>query len=180
MEVKLGQLFLLRRDLKAEINSLSSEVASLIAYREDKDSTVDEYLEVNASLVYGRKKLSLYDMLIEKENSAPGAFHFDGEDLSLNNARHLKVHLLAELGHAEMLVRQAASNSKRVDRENVYELSDPTNLNSQRVPVTVEKKYVVVPDLKILKDHVKQLKDKIQLLDSQIQQADWDITVIIP
>ena len=179
-EVKLGQLFLLRRDLKQEINNLGSEINSLIFYREDQASTKEEYSDILQSLQDARNKLHLYDFLIEGQNSQKNTLDFNGNAYSLNDARHYKVHLVAELSHLEMMMRNAAAYSKRVEREQEYVRSNPEDPNSQLIPQMIERKYIVNPDVKDLKAQVKKLKQDVQLLDSFIQQADWELTVSIP
>jgi hypothetical protein len=178
--VKLGQLFLLRRDLKQEIGSLTSDATSLVAYREDKEDVTEEYNTVAASLHEARVLLHLYDRLIEQENAKPNTVDYKGSGFSLNEARHYKVHLVGELNYFENLVRVAVQYSKKADRENSYEPIDPNNSASQVVAKVVEKKYKVVPEIKALKDKTKDIKQNVQLLDSLIQQADWLAEVVIP
>ena len=76
--VKLGQLFLLRRDLKQEIGSLTSDATSLVAYREDKEDVTEEYKTVASSLHESRTLLHLYDRLIEQQNSKPNTVDYKG------------------------------------------------------------------------------------------------------
>ena len=178
--VKLGQLFLLRRDLKQEIGSLTADATSLVAYREDKENTTEEYNMVAGYLSEARNLLHLYDKLIERENAKPNTVKYKASGFSLNEARHYKVHLLGELNYTENLVRVAVQYSKKTDRENSYEPIDPNNAASQVVAKVVEKKYKVVPDIKALKDKTKEIKQNVQLLDSLIQQADWAAEVEIP
>ena len=178
--VKLGQLFLLRRDLKQEIGSLTSDATLLVAYREDKEDVTEEYKTVASSLHESRVLLHLYDMLIEQQNSEPNTVDYKGSGFSLNEARHYKVHLLGELNYFENLVRVAVQYSKKADREQVYEPIDASNAASQVVAKVVEKKYKVVPEIKALKDKTKEIKQNVQLLDSLIQQADWAAEVEIP
>jgi hypothetical protein len=178
--VKLGQLFLLRRDLKQEIGSLTSDAISLVAYREDKENVTEEYNAVDSSLHEARVLLHVYDRLIEQENAKPNTVAYKGSGFSLNEARHYKVHLVGELNYFENLVRVAVQYSKKADRENSYEPIDPNNAASQVVAKIVEKKYKVVPEIKALKDKTKDIKQNVQLLDSLIQQADWAAEVVIP
>jgi hypothetical protein len=178
--VKLGQLFLLRRDLKQEIGSLTADATSLIAYREDKEDVSGEYLAVASALSEARNLLHLYDRLIEQENAKPNTVAYKGSGFSLNEARHYKVHLLGELNYTENLVRVAVQYSKKADREQIYEPIDVNNSASQVVAKVVEKKYKVVTDIKLLKDKTKEIKQNVQLLDSLIQQADWLAEVEIP
>jgi hypothetical protein len=178
-EVKLGQLFLLRRDVKQEISNLGSEINTLLHYREDQASTASEYSDTLQNLQDARNKLHLYDLLIEGQNSQKDTVTFNENKYSLNDARHYKVHLVAELSHLEMMVRHTSSYSKRVDRENEYVRANPTDPNSQVIPQMVERKYIINPDVKNLKAQVKALKQDVQLLDSLIQQADWELTVSI-
>lgn len=179
-EVKLGQLFLLRRDVKQEINNLGSEINSLIFYREDQPSTKEEYEEILKNLQDARNRLHVYDLLIEGQNSMVDTINFNGNKYSLNEARHYKVHLVAEVSHLEMMMRHAAAYSKRVEREQEYVRSNPEDPTSQIIPKTIERKYIVNPDVKDLKTQIKKLKQDVQLLDSLIQQADWELTVSIP
>ena len=178
--VKLGQLFLLRRDLKNEINNLSSDLMGYLSYREDKESCEDDYSSCFSELEASRAKLHVYDKLIELENSKRVTIAFKNELFSLNDARHYKVHLVANVSSMEHLIRQASQYSKRTDSETVYEPSDPLNPASTQVAKRVEKKFIVVPDLKWCKAQVKTMKQDIQLLDSLIQQLDWSVEVEIP
>ncbi len=178
--VKLGQLFLLRRDLKNEIGNLSSDLMGYLSYREDKESCESDYLSCFSELEAAREKLHIYDRLIECENSKRVTITFKHELFSLNDARHYKVHLVANASSMEHLVRQAAQCSKRTDAETVYEPSDPSNPASTMVAKRVERKFIVVPDLKWCKAQVKSMKQDIQLLDSLIQQLDWSVEVEIP
>ncbi len=179
MKVTLGQLFLLRRDLKQEINNLSSEITPLIAYREDKESTKEEYYAVMLELTTKRNKLHLYDTLIEEKN-AYCPCSFKGTDYSLNDARHYKVHLTGEIGFYEALVRHAANFNKRVERESIYKTIDLPTGGQQQVIDQVERKYILSVELKELKKKVKELKEDVQLLDSLIQMIDWSTEVEIP
>ena len=179
MKIKLGQLFLLRRDLKTEVGALNSETTSLIAYREDKDSTKEDYFETMENYTKARTKLHEYDLAIEKANAASETIDFKDKKYSLNEARHLKVHVVAELGFYENLVRHAASFGKRVERENVYEQVETANGTVQAMK-QYDRKFVVIPELKELKLKVKELQKDVQLLDSAIQNADWNTEVEIP
>jgi len=179
IKVKLGQLFLLRRDLKNEINQFNAETTSLVAYREDKDSTETEYTEAMDNYIKSREKLQAYDLAVERANSISGTITFNDKMYSLNEARHMKVHIAAELGFYENLVRHAASYGKRVEREIEYVDVETAN-GTQKMPKQVDKKFVVVPVLKDLKLKVKELQKDVQLLDSSIQAADWGTEVEIP
>ena len=178
--VKLGQLFLLRRDLKNEISSITSDMLPLVAYREDRDSTENEYLSLRADLLDARTKLHLYDRLIEQENAKTGTVRFEEHMFSLNEARHYKVHLLATMAFVECLLRQALLYNKRTEKESYQEQADPTNPTSPVIVKQVERKFVIVPDIKLLKVQIKDLKRNVQVLDSLIQGLDWLITVEIP
>ena len=179
-QVKLGQLFLLRRDLKNEISNITSDILPLVAYREDRENTESEYLSSMADLLDARTKLHLYDRLIEQANSRPNAIEFKDKSFSLNEARHYKVHLLASLTFVECVLRQAVQYNKRTEKESYQEQADPTNPTSPVIVKQVEKKFVVVPDIKLLKAQIKDLKQSVQALDSLIQGLDWIITVEIP
>ena len=43
----------------------------------------------------------------------------------------------------------------------------------------VERKFIVIPEMKAIKERIRDLKQDIQLLDSSIQQVDWKVTLEI-
>jgi len=180
MQVKLGQLFLLRRDLKQEISNSTGDIMSLVSYREDKESTKDEYFSTMLNILDMRQKLHIYDRLIEQENSKLGTITFKDRFLSLNEARHYKVHLVATLAFNDSVLRHASQYNKRVEGAIEYIETPGQNGAILYIEKRVEKKYIVVPPLATLKEYTKELKQNVQLLDSLIQQLDWEIMVEIP
>ena len=185
-QVKLGELFLLRRNIKKEIDDLGSEVTSLVAYREDRGTKGpndeiterDEFYAQLLALSQARKKLHQYDMKIESANSEKNTVNFKEFGYSLNEARHLKVHLQADLTFNETLLLHAISFSKRTERDTVYEDVVLTT-GTQPMAKQVERKFIVIPEMKAIKERIRDLKQDIQLLDSSIQQVDWKVTLEI-
>ena len=177
MVLELGRLFLLRRDLKTEISTLYTELMALMVHRDDEESTREEYERVNKELSAARAKLLSYDTAIEAANSVSGTISFKDKFWSLNAARHLKVHIQAELSGLQNIVTRLSRQPKSV-KENVWEQMDTPN-GVQMGQKTVEHKFIVIPDLKAEKAKMKELTADIQLLDSLIQQADWSTTVAV-
>lgn len=172
--VSLGQLFLLRRDLKKEIEELDCVLPYLAFYREDKPKPEEDFEEKFQELSTMRSLLLSYDNKIEKANSAQGTVAFKDTQMSLNDARHLKTHLTGIYGSLSNLIARIDGQSKREERETEYDMTTTPPLQK-----LVMKKYLIIPDLKKLKSECKSIKTDIQLLDSAIQKCDWETMLSI-
>ena len=174
-QISLGQIFLVRRELKHEIMELDSKVASLAFHREDKEKPTEDYNEVFNTLTRKRSQLVDLDMIIEKCNSMPDTITFKDQKMTLNMARHLKTHLSASLCFLSNQVRCIEPILRREDKENEtdWSMNPPMNL-------TKKYKYVVIADVPGLKEQMKEVQKSISELDGLIQQTDWSLMVEDP
>lgn len=174
-QISLGQLFLLRRDLKTEINEKEMTLRMLAFHREDQPAPDESYQEQFKALQEMRDRLFGYDMLIESCNSLPDSVEFDGRKLSLHMARHLKVHLNGTCGSVENQIRQIEPMVKRQEQDMIYDQTVvPPAMRPQKFS------YKILADLKSMKEEAQKLRKNVRLLDSLIQKADWSIMVVAP
>ena len=103
--ITLGQLFLLRRDLKNELSEKEQNLRALALHREDQPAPEESYTKAYEELSNLRKTLFRYDSLIEQCNSLEGQVEFQEQKMSLHMARHLKVHLNGEAASIEQQIR---------------------------------------------------------------------------
>ena len=171
----LGQLFLLRRDIKTEISQLESELNGLACWREDAESLEQKFTEIYNELMDKRKVLDKYDTAILTLNNKEKVITFENEEMSLTHARTLKVKMEGRLGFLNSLVTRTLSQERRKDQELVWD-------RTVTPPVQEYKKigYVIHPAIPTLKQVVKAYKQQIGLLDSLIQSADWQLTIELP
>ena len=146
------------------------------SYEDISDSYIRSR-KVKAELETARLKLHGYDLAIESANSTEDTITFKDQKWSLNEARHLKVHIQAELSGVQNLVTRLSRQPKSV-KENTWEIMEGPN-GPVQVQKQVEHKYVVIPDPVAEKARMKGLQLDIQILDSLIQQADWSTTVVV-
>lgn len=175
MKVSLGQLFLLRRELKTEIGQLEHSLAPLMAYREDKSAPDEDFNTVFASLSKKKERMYWYDLAVNEANNVPDTVLFNSISLSLSQARIKKMHISNELSSMDNHVRLATSYKNREETESVWD--------KELVPQGLRQckfKYVLVADLVGLKNMQTILNKQVGDLDSLIQKADWTLEVEIP
>ena len=173
--ISLGQLFLLRKELKNEVAELSSSIISSAYYREDQEQPEEAYDTLLSELEAKRKALFYLDSKIATANSLPNTVTFKDISMSLNDARRTKLQLGESLSFYENQIRHIDIFSKRQENDMIYDVNMVPPQMRQ-----VKYKFKVVANLKELKATAVALKKDIGLLDSLIQKADWSITVEAP
>lgn len=175
MKVSLGQLFLLRRELKNEIGTLEASLGPLMAYREDKAAPEEDFSTVFASLTQKKELLYRYDLAVNEANNVPNTVIFNNISLSLSQARIKKMFVSNELNTMSHHVRTATMYKGREETENVWdELLVPQGLRQKKF------KFVLMANLSSLKSMFETLTKQASTLDSLIQKADWTLEVDIP
>lgn len=171
-QVSLGQVFLLRRDLKNEIAEKTQSIRMLAFRRTDQPLPDESYTEQYALIKTMRDQLFAYDALIESCNSLPGSVEFNGNKYSLHAARHLKVHLNGAFLAINQQIRGIEPYVNRKDTETIFD-------NTLATPAMRPEKfgYEILADLKSMKEDEAKLRKDVKLLDSLIQKADWTIMV---
>jgi hypothetical protein len=174
-QISLGQLFLLRRNVKNEIGELEHQLTPLGFHREDQEAPVESYNEVFSTLEQKRDYLLKIDTLINEANSLSRTVEFNGERYSLNMARHIKTHLAGAQGSIENQIRHLEIYVKRQEQEMFFDTSlTPPAMRPKKFG------YKILADLPRLKADSLKLKKDVRLLDSLIQKADWTIMVDAP
>ena len=107
-KVTLGQLFLMRRELKASINELESSLGELYVYREDQqEPPVTERFDVVFKQILDKTaKLTTYDLWVNQANNIPDTIDFEGEVFSLAEARLVKLGLMSHLQRLQHHIRK--------------------------------------------------------------------------
>lgn len=174
-QISLGQIFIMRRDLKNEIVEIDSMITNLAYYREDRIPPEEDYNIVFDTLTHKRDQLLNLDMVIEKANSMPDTITFKDNKMTLNMARHTKVHFNAVLIFLMNQARLIEPQTRREDKETEtdYTLNPPTNK-------IVKYKYTVKADIKGIKEQIKEVQNSVRQLDALIQAEDWSLMVEDP
>ena len=173
--ITLGQLFLLRRDLKNELSEKEQNLRALALHREDQPAPEESYTKAYEELSNLRKTLFRYDSLIEQCNSLEGQVEFQEQKMSLHMARHLKVHLNGEAASIEQQIRWIEPSVKRQEQDMIFdEKLTPPAMRPQKFG------YKILADLKSMKEEAQTLRKNVRLLDALIQKADWSILVEAP
>lgn len=175
MRVSLGQLFLLRRELKQEMGQLESGLGSLYAYREDKAIPDEDFNVLFSSLMRKKNLLYSYDVAVNSANSQPNTVVFNNVSLSLSEARIKKMHMVNDLNCLTNHARMASHYQNKVESEPIWDTSvTPPVMRPQKYS------YIMVASVTSLKQDAAKLTKQISQLDALIQKADWTLEIEIP